>query len=89
MSNANDFVIENGVLKKYVGPGDEVVIPEGVESIDDMVFGFTSTITSVVIPACVQAIGNSSFVDCSALTRVEIWAKILNFTMKTSRAVKI
>ena len=29
MSNASDFIIENGVLKKYVGPGGDVVIPEG------------------------------------------------------------
>jgi hypothetical protein len=29
MSNASDFVIENGVLKNYVGPGGDVVIPEG------------------------------------------------------------
>lgn len=30
MSNASDFIIENGVLIKYVGPGGDVVIPEGV-----------------------------------------------------------
>ena len=30
MSNASDFIIENGVLTKYVGPGGDVVIPEGV-----------------------------------------------------------
>ena len=24
MSNASDFIIENGVLKKYVGPGGEL-----------------------------------------------------------------
>ena len=33
MSNINDFVIENGVLKKYQGQGGDVVIPEGVTSI--------------------------------------------------------
>ena len=31
MSENKDFVIENGVLKKYNGPGGEVVIPEGVD----------------------------------------------------------
>ena len=38
MSNASDFVIENGVLKKYKGPGGNVVIPEGVTSIERGVF---------------------------------------------------
>lgn len=33
MSDPGDFIIENGVLKKYVGPGGDVVIPEGVASI--------------------------------------------------------
>ena len=28
MSNINDFVIENGVLKKYQGQGGDVAIPE-------------------------------------------------------------
>ena len=30
ISNASDFVIENGVLKRYVGRGGDVVIPDGV-----------------------------------------------------------
>ena len=32
MSNTSDFVIENGILKEYVGPGGDVVIPDGVKS---------------------------------------------------------
>lgn len=28
MSNLSEFVIENGTLKKYVGPGGDVVIPD-------------------------------------------------------------
>ena len=38
MSNASDFIIENGVLKKYVGPGGDVVIPEGVTAIGELAF---------------------------------------------------
>ena len=33
MSNPSDFIIENGVLTKYVGPSGDVVIPEGVVEI--------------------------------------------------------
>ncbi len=33
MSNPGDFIIENGVLKKYTGPDGDVVIPEGVVEI--------------------------------------------------------
>ena len=30
MSNTSDFIIENGVLQKYVGSDGDVVIPDGV-----------------------------------------------------------
>ena len=33
MSSTNDFEIENGILKKYTGPGGELVVPDGVKSI--------------------------------------------------------
>lgn len=33
MENMQDFVIENGVLEKYKGPGGDVTIPEGVKEI--------------------------------------------------------
>ena len=38
MSGNQDFVIENGVLKEYNGPGGVVVIPEGVTEIDGGAF---------------------------------------------------
>ena len=34
MSSTNDFEIENGILKKYTGPGGDVVIPDGVTTIE-------------------------------------------------------
>ena len=33
MNGNSDFVIENGVLKEYHGPGGDVVIPEEVKEI--------------------------------------------------------
>ena len=29
MGSAKDFIIENGILKNYIGPGGDVIIPEG------------------------------------------------------------
>jgi hypothetical protein len=40
MSNTNDFIIENGVLTQYVGPGGDVVIPEGVTLISRLAFPY-------------------------------------------------
>ena len=38
MSGNKDFVIENGVLKKYTGSDSDVVIPEGVTVIGNYAF---------------------------------------------------
>ena len=38
MNDTKEFEIENGVLKRYTGPGGDVVIPDGVTSIGDQAF---------------------------------------------------
>ena len=38
MENNQDFVIENGILKKYTGPGGDVIIPKGVTEIGSSAF---------------------------------------------------
>ena len=50
MGNASDFIIENGVLKKYVGPGGDVVIPEGVTKIEWTAFIGNKSITGAAAP---------------------------------------
>ena len=72
MSNPSDFVIENGVLKKYVGPGGDVVIPDGVTSIGDWAFDDCKSLASVTIPDSVTSIGDWAFSGCSRLKSVTI-----------------
>lgn len=69
MSNASDFIIENGVLTKYVGPGGEVVIPDGVTSIGDSAFSYCIALTSVTIPEGVTSIGGWAFFQCARLKK--------------------
>ncbi len=84
MSNANDFIIENGVLKKYVGPGGDVVIPEGVTQIANVAFNpfldgialkhmeGRKNVKSVVIPEGVTQIGERAFASCEKLSKVTV-----------------
>ena len=50
----------------------EVVVPDGVTSIDFAVFFGCSSLTKVVIPNGVTSIGESAFGSCSSLMEVEI-----------------
>lgn len=88
MSSANDFVIENGVLIKYVGPGGDVVIPEGVTEIGEKAFCLTesvnnygivyesvkdnTTLTGVSLPDGLVRIGAYAFERCVTLTDVTL-----------------
>ena len=71
MSNS-DFVIENGVLKKYTGSGGDVVIPDGVKDIYLNAFYNCIGLTSVTIPDSVTEISRGAFMNCSGLTNIII-----------------
>jgi len=72
MSNANDFVIENGVLTKYVGPGGDVTVPEGVTSVGREAFQRYGILKSITIPKGVTNIGALAFDGCWQLTSITI-----------------
>jgi len=72
MSNASDFIIENGVLKKYVGHGGDVVIPEGVTEIGVQAFYMCRYLNTVLIPDTVKTIGREAFRDCIGLKQIAI-----------------
>ncbi len=72
MNNCRDFYIENGVLINYEGAGGNVVIPDGVTSIDALAFSGRHSVTSITIPDSVTSIGYMAFCDCNSLTSITI-----------------
>ena len=72
MSNANDFEIENGVLKSYKGRSKDVVIPEGVTCIGKEAFRGRWSLKSITIPESVTRIKECAFWGCKGLTSMMI-----------------
>ena len=68
----HDFVIENGVLTKYNGPGGEVVVPEGVTKIGNGAFSGCTNLTRVTLPVSVAEVGYRAFYGCSDLTQMSL-----------------
>ena len=66
----DDFTIEDGVLVKYNGEGENVVIPNGVTSIGEKAFENCESILSVKIPEGVTSIGSAAFFGCNNLENV-------------------
>lgn len=58
MDNADEFIIEDGVLDRYKGDGGDVIIPEGVTNIGYFAFGYCSNLKSITIPKSVTYIVN-------------------------------
>lgn len=70
--SSSDFLIENGVLIKYNGPGGDVVLPESVTEIGGFAFHGCTGLTSLTIPAGVTRIDGHAFHGCTNWKRVEI-----------------
>ena len=73
---AKEAKIEAGVLVKYKGNKNEVVIPEGIIEIGESAFYGNKKITNITIPYGVTTIGQDAFWGCSALTNITIPASV-------------
>lgn len=70
--NTSDFEIRDGVLQKYRGVAEEVIIPEGTIAIMEKAFNYSNTIKRVVIPEGVKRIEKYAFYKCKNLQNVKI-----------------
>ena len=71
----SDFVIENGVLTEYNGPGGVVVIPEGVTAIGSYAFLHNpnrNEITSITLPDSVTKLYDDAFQFCTGVKNIRL-----------------
>lgn len=67
--NTKDYIIEAGVLKKYVGESEKAIIPSNVKKIGEQAF-VNSAIQEVEIPDSVTIIDRKAFSDCKSLQSI-------------------
>lgn len=71
-AQAADFVIVDGNLQEYHGPGGEVVIPESVTWVGTSAFAYQEDITAVTFPAGLISVCDCAFYGCTGLSEVTI-----------------
>ena len=69
MSKKEDFKIDGESLVEYMGNEKNVVIPDGIKSIEEAAF-LKSKVVSVVIPDGVEYIAGNAFIDSESLVKV-------------------
>ena len=78
MSEHQDFIIANGVLQRYQGDSTDVVIPNGVHTIEMLAFSRESKaiIENIKFPKTLERIEDWAFDHCENLTRIVIPANV-------------
>ena len=72
INNENDYTVKNGILIKYIGKEEKIVIPSSVTIIGNYAFAFCSSLTDITIPDSVISIGEDAFYNCSSLRSIII-----------------
>jgi len=57
----NDFIVENNILKCYIGRESEIVVPASVQHIDNEVFFNNQELTNITLPQGLKTIGAKAF----------------------------
>lgn len=72
-ASMDDFEFEDEektIIKKYIGAGGDVVIPEGIVKIGRDAFKYCSEVASVTLPSSVVTIDYGAFWGCYNMTRI-------------------
>ena len=65
-------ILGNGILFKYNGSEENIIIPEGVTEIKPMAFFYCKELKSITIPATVTKIGQNAFNSCTSLKEIRL-----------------
>ncbi len=71
MDSTERFIIENGLLTDYRGPGGEVTLPEGVRELGYGALG-GAEITALTLPESLEELGDMAFMGLASLERIAL-----------------
>lgn len=71
-------IVENGLLNSFAGNKTlkTVILPEGVEEIEDRAFERCENLENIVFPSTLKRIGDHAFQDCHSLTQITFPAEM-------------
>ena len=72
MSWQDEFDVENGVLRRYLGRRRNVTVPDWVTDVGDEAFFCCMTIRRVLLPEGLRSIGRMAFSGCAQLQSVRV-----------------
>ena len=67
----SNYIIKNGILKKYTGTDSNVIVPDCVTSIG-RAFAFCETLTNISLPYGITSIESHAFWSCENLTNITL-----------------
>ena len=70
--DSKDFIVETGVVTKYLGNSEIVNIPEGARELSPCLFWDNQTIKEVRLPNSLLSISGDTFYNCTNLEKVNI-----------------
>ena len=71
-TNIDGLILCNNKVYKYIGTAVEVIVPEGVVSIEVSAFLECASIKKIVLPSTLEYIGSFAFQRCSELLEINI-----------------
>lgn len=63
----NSSTIQKGAFGGFLEDIKEIIIPEGITSIEENAFKGCTNLTTVILPGSLKHIGRNAFVDCKSL----------------------
>lgn len=68
----NGFVVQNNILKRYIGSDSVIIVPNYITEIEPWAFAECKTLKNVIMGNHIEKVGMAAFYNCKALQSVSI-----------------